>query len=138
MTGPTACETRWTKINSSFEGNHKDLLQAHSDCSEELALLRSGLQTIGQLIRISPPANGYGVVWKDLVAKAEAERVVLCKHLDGKAQFTPTLRLYAALHRELRDTILPTRQTSTEEFREQRKRKRNPSDDEKKSQRAPC
>jgi hypothetical protein len=72
------------------------------------------------------------VVWKDLVAKAEAERVVLCKHLNGKALFTATLRLYAALHRELRGTILPARQTSTEEFREQRRRKRIPSDEQAK------
>jgi hypothetical protein len=124
--------TRWSKIISSFEGNYSDLLRAHPDCSEELALIRSGLQTIGQLIRISPPANSDGVVWKDLVDKAEAERVVLCKHLGRKALFTAMLRLYAALHRELRDTILPAPQKPTEEFREQRRRKRNPSDDQAK------
>jgi hypothetical protein len=41
------------------------------------------------------------------------------------------LRLYAALHRELRDSVLPVpaEHKSTEEFREQRRRKRNPSDD---------
>jgi hypothetical protein len=85
------CETRWIKIISSFEGNHNDLLEAHPDCSEALALLRKGLQTIGQLIHISPPANGNGVVWRDLIAKAEAERVVLCKHLDGRVLFTAML-----------------------------------------------
>jgi hypothetical protein len=132
MTGPTVCDTRWTKIISSFDGNHNDLLEAHPDCSEELALLRTGLQTIGQLIHISPPENGDGVVWKYLVAKAEAERVVLCKHLDGKALFTARLRLYAALHRELRDAVLPAQQKSTEEFTEQRRRKRNPSDEQTK------
>jgi hypothetical protein len=58
--------------------------------------------------------------------------VVLCKHLDGKALFTAMLRLYAALHRELRDSILPAQQKSTEEFREQRRRKRNPSDEQAK------
>jgi hypothetical protein len=73
------------------------------------------------------------VVWKDLVARAEAERVVLCKHLDGKALFTAMLRLYAALHRELRDTILPAQQKSTEEFREPRRRKRKPSDEQAKN-----
>jgi uncharacterized protein with von Willebrand factor type A (vWA) domain len=72
------------------------------------------------------------MVWKDLVAKSEAERVVLCKHLDGKALFTAMLRLYAALHREMRDTILPVQHKSTEEFREQRRRKRNPSDEQAK------
>jgi hypothetical protein len=132
MAKPTVCETRWATVIASFEGKHTELLQAHPDCSEDLALLRKGLQTIGQLIRDLPPANGDGVVWKDLVAKAEAEGLVLCKHLDGKALFAAMLRLYAALHRELRDTILPARQTSTEEFREQRRRKRIPPDDQEK------
>jgi hypothetical protein len=132
MTRPTACETRWFKVISLFEGNHSDLLRAHPDCADELALIRTGLQTIGQLIRISPPANGDGVVWKNLVAKAEAERVVLCNYLGGKALFSAMRRLYAAIHRELRDTILPAPQKSTEEFREQRRRKRNPSDDQAK------
>jgi hypothetical protein len=46
------------------------------------------------------------------------------------------LRLYAALHRELRNTVLPVsvEHKSTEEFREQRRRKRNPSDDIAKKQ----
>jgi hypothetical protein len=62
MKGKTACETRWTQIFSSFEENDDDLLQAHSEGSEELAHLRTGLQTTGQLIRVSPPANSDGVV----------------------------------------------------------------------------
>jgi hypothetical protein len=129
MAEPTACETRWAKIIASFEGKHTELLQAHPDCSEDLALLGTGIHSIGQLTHISPPANGNSVLWKDLVARAEAERVVLCKHLDGKALFTAMLRLYAALHKELRDSTLPAQQSSSEEFREQRRRKRNPSDE---------
>jgi hypothetical protein len=123
MTGPTVCETRWSEIISSFEGNYNNLLEAHPDCSEELALLRKGLQTIGQLIHISPPGNGNGVVWKELIAKAEAERVVLCKHLGGRVLFTAMLRLHAALHRELRDSAQPVQQSLSEEFREQRRHK---------------
>jgi vacuolar-type H+-ATPase subunit I/STV1 len=42
------------------------------------------------------------------------------------------LRLYAALHRKLRDTVLLAQQKSTEEFREQTRRKRNPSDEQAK------
>jgi hypothetical protein len=72
------------------------------------------------------------VVWKELVARAEAERAVLCKHLDGKVLYTSMLRLYAALHREMRDSILPAQQISTEEFREQWRRKRNASDEQAK------
>jgi hypothetical protein len=126
------CETRWGKIISSFEKNHEELLEEHPDCSEELALLRTGLHTIGQLIHISPPVNGNGAVWKELIARAETERAVLCKHLDDKALFTAMLRLYAAIHREMRDSVLPAQQKSTEQFREQRKRKQNPSEEQAK------
>jgi hypothetical protein len=64
-------------------------------------------------------------VWKELITRAETERAVFCNHLDGKALFT------AALHRELRDTVLPVpvETRSSEEFRELRRRKRNRSDD---------
>jgi hypothetical protein len=113
MTKPTVCEFRWAKIILSFDGKHNDLLEPHPDCSEEMAFLRTGLQTIGQLIHISPPANGNSREWKELIARAETERVVLCKHLDGKALFRAMLRLCAALHRELRGSILPAQQTST-------------------------
>jgi hypothetical protein len=46
-------------------------------------------------------------VWKELISKAEAERAVLCKYLDGKALFLVVLRMYPALHRDLRDSLLP-------------------------------
>jgi hypothetical protein len=45
-------------------------------------------------------------VWKELIARAEAERAVLCKHLDGKALFTAIPRLYATIHREMRYSVL--------------------------------
>jgi hypothetical protein len=122
MTELTVCETRWSKIISYFEKNHSELL-GHPDCSEELALLRTGLHAIGQRIHISAPVNGNGAVWKELIARAEAERAVLCKHLDGNALFTAMLRLYTAIHREMRDSVLPAQQQSTEEFHEQRRRK---------------
>jgi hypothetical protein len=137
MTELTVCETRWDKIISSFEKNHKELLEGHPECSEELALLRTGTHTIRQLIQFSPPVNGNGAVWKELIARTEAERAVLCKHLDGKALFTAMLRLYAALHREMRDFVLPAQQKSTDEFREQRKRKRNPSKEQAKNRGIP-
>jgi hypothetical protein len=63
----------------------------------------------------------------NLCTKSEAEKTVLCKHLDGKALFTAILRLYAAIHREMRDSLLE-QQESAEEFREQRRRKRNCSE----------
>jgi hypothetical protein len=51
----------------------------------------------------------------------------ICKHPDGNALFTAILHLYAAIHREMRDSVLPAKQQPTVEFREQRRRNRNPS-----------
>jgi hypothetical protein len=98
ITGSTVCQTRWGAIISSFEKNQDELLAGHPDCSEELALLTTGLHTIEQLIHISLPVNGKGAVCKELIARVEAERAVPCKHQDGKALFRAILRLYAAIH----------------------------------------
>jgi hypothetical protein len=123
MAEPKLCETWWANFIAFFEGRHAEILEAHPDCSEELELLSTGLRTIKQLIHISPPVNGNSAVWKELITKAETEMAVLCKHLDGKVLFTTMLRLYAALHWELRDSVLPAEHKSTEEFCEQRRRK---------------
>jgi hypothetical protein len=130
MTEPTACETRWKEIVASFEKNLENLARSNPDCQEELELLRNGLLTIGQLIHTSPSINGNGTVWKELISKSETERTVLCKHLDGKALFTATLRLYAAIHREMRESLLLVQQESSEKFREQRLRTRNSSEEQ--------
>jgi hypothetical protein len=74
-------------------------------------LLRNGLRTIGQ-----PSVNGNGTGWKALIARAQAERTVLCKHLDGKALFTAILRLYAAIHRETRNSLLPEKKEHLSSF----------------------
>jgi hypothetical protein len=67
-----------------------------------------------------------------LVTRAEAERAVLSKHLDGKALFTGMLRLYAAIHREMTSTLQSEQVESEQEFREQKRRKRNLSDKQSK------
>jgi hypothetical protein len=74
--------------------------------------------------------NENGAVWKGLITRVETERAVICKHLCGKALYTAMLRLYTALHNELRDSVLPVPadHNSTEGFREQKRCKRNPSD----------
>jgi hypothetical protein len=75
--------------------------------------------------------NGNGEAWKELTTKAETEKVVLCKHLEGNALITAILRLYAATHREKVETLLQEVEDASEtkeEFHEQRRRKRNSSD----------
>jgi hypothetical protein len=131
MAGPTACGKRWADILSSFERNLGDLVTLHPACVEEIRLIQAGLITIGQLINDSPRANGNSTAWKEITTRAEAERAVLCKHLEGKALFAAILRLYATTHTELRGALLPLQEQvePTEEFREQRRRKRNPSDE---------
>ncbi|XP_023721418.1 uncharacterized protein LOC111872095 [Cryptotermes secundus] len=106
MAKPTSCETRWNAIVASFDRNHVNLRINNPDCQEDIELLGKGLQTIGQLIQTSPSINGNGAVWNKLISNSEAERTVLCKHLEGKTLFTAMLRLYAAIHREMRESLL--------------------------------
>jgi hypothetical protein len=74
---------------------------------------------------------GNGVTWKRLVDKAENEKNVLCKHLDGKALFTGMMRLYAAIHRELEDSLLPEcAKGSEEDVPRSKRRKRNGESDD--------
>jgi hypothetical protein len=91
MAGPTVCQKRWSETLTSFESNHNELIAEHPDWNKETGLIRNALITIRQLIHNSPSVNGNGTVRKELVARAEAERTVLCKHLDGKALFTGIL-----------------------------------------------
>jgi hypothetical protein len=128
MAGPTVCETRWGEIGTSFNNKHDDPVARHPDCTEELGLIQTLLHTIGQLIHISIAVNGNGALWKGLVSNAEAERTVLCKHLEGKALFPGILRLYAAIHREMNETFQSEQVESPTEIREQKRRKRNPLD----------
>jgi hypothetical protein len=131
MAGPTACEKRWAEFLASFETNIEDLLSKHQD-SIEIRLIHAGLITLGKLVNILPSVNDNGASWIEITSRAEAEMIVLCKHLEGKPLFTAMLRLYAATHRKLRDSLQtePDQEKATEEFREQRRRKRNPSDEQ--------
>jgi hypothetical protein len=105
VVGPQ-CETRWRAVLASFDKQHEILIAYNPDTMEEINLIQTGLIKIGQLIQTSPQQNGNGAMWKRLVDKAENEKSVLCKHLDGKALFTGMLRLYAAIHREMEDSLL--------------------------------
>jgi hypothetical protein len=45
--------------------------------------------------------NNNGAEWKQLVDRAEAERHILRKFLDGQALITGLFRLYAVIHKEM-------------------------------------
>jgi hypothetical protein len=128
MAVPTVCEKRWAEILASFERQHEDFLASHTDCKKDLGLIHAALITIRQLLHASPCNNENGTAWKDLVIKADAERAVLCKHLSGKALFTGMLHMYATTHNEMNKTLQPEVADFPTEFREQKRRKRNPSD----------
>jgi hypothetical protein len=131
MSGPTVCETRWSKTLASFDKHHGGLVTAYPGAEEDISLIRAALVQIGSLIRSSPAKNGNGEAWKELTTKDEAEKVALCKHLEEKTLITAILRLYAATHREMMETLLQEVEDAPEtkeEFREQRRRKRNSSD----------
>jgi hypothetical protein len=86
--GPTQCETRWRAVLASFDKQYETLIAKNPDATKKINLIRTGLIKIRQLIQTSPHQNGNGATWKRLVDKAENEKSVLCKHLDGKALFT--------------------------------------------------
>jgi hypothetical protein len=105
--GPTQCETRWRAVLAFFDKQYEILIANNPEATGEINLIRTGLIKIGQLVQNSPQPNVNGTTWKRLVGKAESEKIVLCKHLDGKALFTGMLRLYAATHGEMEDSLLP-------------------------------
>jgi hypothetical protein len=107
MVGPTACGKRWAEILAYLERNIEELLTKYQATVEEIRLIQTGLIAIGQVINNSPRVNGKGDAWKEIITRAEAERMVLCKHQEGKPLFTAMLRLYAATHWELLDTLQP-------------------------------
>jgi hypothetical protein len=114
----------------SFDKQHETLITNNPDATEEINLVRTELVNIGQLIQTSSPQNGNGVTWRRLVGKAGNEKNVLCKHLDGKALFTGMMRLYAAIHRELEDSLLSECAKGSEEDvpRSKRPKRNNDSD----------
>jgi hypothetical protein len=131
MTGTIVCETRWSKTLASFDKHHGELVTAYQGAEEDISLICAALVQIGTLIRNSPAKNGNGAAWKELTTKAETEKMVLCKHLEGKTLITAILRLYAATHREMVETLVQVVEDAPEtkeEFCEQRRRKRNSSD----------
>jgi hypothetical protein len=129
---------RWAEIMALFQRNLDNLIEKHPDSIEDIRLLHADLITIGQLIHSSPHVNGNGVEWKSIITTTEEERAVLCKHLEGKALFSGMLRLYAATHRDLPNSLKqeeeePSGETkgypgqSNQEFSEQKRRKRTPT-----------
>jgi hypothetical protein len=115
-------------VLASFDKQHETLITNNPDATEEINLVRTEPIKIGQFIQTSPPQNGNGVSWKRLVNKAENEKNVLGKHLDGKALFTGMMRLYAAIHRELGDSLLPECDKGSEEDVPRSKRQKRYSD----------
>jgi hypothetical protein len=119
-------------VLTSFANQEGELLAAHPDAKEEISHIHTALVTIGRLIRTSPRVNGNGAVWKELAEKAEVERPVLCKHLDGKALYTAILRLSALTNREMRESWQDSEEEPAqrnEEFRQQKRRNWTPSDE---------
>jgi hypothetical protein len=63
------------------------------DAVQEIEIICTALIKIRQLVQASPQINGNGSAWRHLADRAEADRSVLCKLLDGKALFTGLMHL---------------------------------------------
>jgi hypothetical protein len=117
-------------VLASFDKQYETLIANNPDATEEVNLIRTGLIKIRQLIQNSPQQNDKGATWKRLVDKAESEKSVLYKHVDGKVLFTGMLRLYTATHRDRGQSPagVCTRKEEAEPHSKRRKRN-NDSDD---------
>jgi hypothetical protein len=112
-------------VLASFDEQHDTLIANNPDASEEINLIRRGFVEIGQLIQTSLQQIVNCVTWKRLVDKAENEKSVLCKHLDGMTLFPLMLLLYAAIHREKDDLLPECAQGKEEAVPHSKRRKRN-------------
>jgi hypothetical protein len=115
-------------VLASFDKQYETLIAKNPDATKEINLIRTGLIKTGQLIQTSPQQNGNGAMWKRLDDKAESEKSVLCKHLDGKVLFTGMLRLYTATHREMKESLLPECAQGKEETEPHSKRRKRNND----------
>jgi hypothetical protein len=136
LVGPTQCDAQWSLVLASFDKQDETLITKNPDATHKTDLVRTAFVKIEQLIQISAQQNGNSITWKRLIDKAENEKNVLCKHVNRKALFTGMLRLYAAIHRELKDSLLPKcDQEKEEEAPHSRRRKRNSNHDDGSSNR---
>jgi hypothetical protein len=126
--GTTQFETRWRPVLASFEKQYETLIANNRKAKEEVNLNRKGLIELGQLIQTSPQQNGKGATRKRPVEKTENEKNVVYKHLDGKALFTGLLRFYAAIHREMENSLLPDCAQGKEEAAPHSKRRKRNND----------
>jgi hypothetical protein len=88
--GPTACETRWTKNLASIERHRDAIIAGHPDAKDETGLVHTALIAIVQPVHTSPSVNGNGAVWMKLADW-------LCKALNAGLQ-----HLKAEVHRQRR------------------------------------
>jgi hypothetical protein len=136
---------RWAVIIASFQNNLEKLKEKHPESVEDIKTLHAGIVIIGQLILSSHRVNGNGAELKSIITRTEEEKTVFCKHLEGHALFSGLLRLYAATHRDLKNSLkqeppLVTERDpaqSTEEFREQKRRKRTTTDEQVENRKKP-
>jgi hypothetical protein len=60
---------------------------------------------IGQLVQNSHKMNGNGTNWKQLSDRAEAERHIIRKFLDGHALLASMFHMYVATYSQMRDSF---------------------------------
>jgi hypothetical protein len=77
--------------------------------------MRAPVIQIAQLVQNSLKVNGNGAKWKQLSDRAEADRHILCKFLDGQALFVILFHTYAVTYKEMRDSLQPSRKESGQE-----------------------
>jgi hypothetical protein len=77
----------------------------HADARKEIDLVRAAVVQIGQLLLKSPKMNGNGAKWKKLAYRPETEKNSFCKPVGVQELFADMLHPYAAVYKEMWDSV---------------------------------
>jgi hypothetical protein len=136
MAGPTLCQIRWNYVLASFDRQQEALTPNHSDAKEEKCVVRYALVITGQLFQTSPRVKGNGTVWKQLTEPRQrggsSTNTLMSRHAAPVCCHTQRYEELSSYKKDAGEQA-----EANEEFCEQRKRKRCPSDEQaKKSKKA--
>jgi hypothetical protein len=140
--------------SESLRSDYGDIVQEFPDAKPVIKEVDKVLQDIVCLVGCTPASVGKSEDWQRVVNNAQIDRESYCNVLKGK-QFSALYGLYTVTFNELKSVLqlsaqVPRQGVATSEappaeaekmndgFREQRRRKRNPSDEETKANSKKC
>jgi hypothetical protein len=136
-------ERQWDSEHDSLRQEYKNLVCKYPDASDIIKQVIKVLSDIVSLAKCTPVCVGKSESWQSVVNCAMQDRVNLCQVLKGKSLFRALYGVYTVTLSELKLVLQnsaakgpmgPTPPTPSdgnpEEFKEMKRRRRNPSTDD--------